>query len=86
MPGRTKLAGLAFTTVEPDDVLFIQNIVNRANSGVSEAEFVNDASIANFDGLVDTVRLDIDPQASGYQQSLTELFTRFEMIPIPPVA
>jgi hypothetical protein len=81
---RTKIAGITLTTVEPEDVLFLQSVVTRSNSGVTQAEFNNDTDITAFDGLVDLVRLNIDPSASGYMQAVNDIFGRFYTPPTAP--
>jgi hypothetical protein len=79
----SQISGIAFTKVEPPDVIFLQSIVNRANSGATEAEFVNDTTIATFDGLVDLVRLTFDPVASGYSQTISDILARFKPANMP---
>lgn len=78
------IAGIAFTQLTRDDVLFLQAVVNRPNSGMAEAEFVNDTSIASFDGLVDLARFTIDPAAPGYTQTLSDILRQFAANLMPP--
>jgi hypothetical protein len=67
-------------------VLFLQTIVNRPNSGLAEAEFVNDTTIASFDGLVDLARFTLDPTATGYSQTLGDVLRQFAGNVMAPMA
>jgi hypothetical protein len=78
------ISGIAFSNLSRDEVVFLQSVVNRPNSGMTEAEFVNDTSIATFDGLVDLARFTIDPAASGYGQTLADVLRQFAGNVMPP--
>jgi hypothetical protein len=78
------ISGIAFSQLTIEEVLFLQSVVNRPNSGMAEAEFVNDTSIASFDGRVDLARFTIDPVAPGYTQTLSDVLRQFAANVMPP--